>query len=205
MDNPFQMLINLVLDNIIVVFVIVGAIWSLLGRMFKGSGQPNKPPGRMPDFGGGGIPDRPQRQGNLPRVQRHQHGDSPEHAPMYPPVVMSGQDGPMGRPAHQHPTEPQFEGSSGGEGRSSEWRGESAEGRQSPFGQLEPSPTVRAKIPLRRSILHDKAPDFPSVLPDPDDIAANAAPVRLTTEDMRQAVLWAEILGPPRSRKPNRR
>ncbi|MCM3746367.1 hypothetical protein M3223_03265 [Paenibacillus pasadenensis] len=240
MDNLLQTLLNFVLSNIVVVFVILGAVGSLIGKLFQnqGQGQKPKPPGRMPDFGGGGMPVFPSRPSASPLERQ--------------PASRQGQTGPIGRPAvRPMHSDAEAEGTGGDEGRSSEWQeytddseryeqnsssegrssewsdsapdnrgfggrnapGEDAEGqwhsqprdsRTSPFGHVHSEaarPAVAAASTVGSRSTMDK---LGASMSHPDENGLGAAR-RLTGEDLRQAVLWAEILGPPRSRKHGRR
>ncbi|MGN7454948.1 hypothetical protein ACTHPH_09050 [Paenibacillus pasadenensis] len=214
MPNPIQLLINFLLDHIFFVFIIAGAIWSVLGKLFKSASQQqpgrpaSRPPGRMPDFGGGGLDPRPQRPVPAP-PSRSEREPAPRRAEtVRPPAVRQDQAGPMGRTAEhgRSPFEAEPEGTSGGEGRSLEWREEPA---RSPF-----------RPPERRMAMERPAGEDPGEFweKSASDAIAESLPSHpaavgsklpragsVSGDDLRQAVLWAEILGPPRSRGGGRR
>ncbi|QJC52556.1 hypothetical protein HGI30_13935 [Paenibacillus albicereus] len=211
MPNPIQLLINFLLDNIFFVFLIVGAIWSVLGKLFKSAtqqqpGRPaSRPPGRMPDFGGGGLDRRPSPPVPSP-LQKPEAESAPSRTEaVRPPAVRQDQAGPRGRtaqPGRIRTIEPEPEGTSGGEGQSLEWQEEAA---RSPFGRYETtqapdrtddsSPNEFWERSASAAIAESR-PSAPS--------ASRLQPPRagsVSGDDLRQAVLWAEILGPPRSRR----
>ncbi|CDN41741.1 hypothetical protein [Paenibacillus sp. P22] len=206
-NNPIEALIRFIVEHIYLVFIVGGVIWSIFSKMAKpGAGPgpgPQRRPSGMPDFGGGGMPQR--TSGPLQRTEvPAQRPEPPVPGPARPPSVSArpSSAGPLGRAADRRTgsMEPSEEGLSGGEGRSSEWA--------EPWTDAPAFPEALPSV--RRGELDDRSMDGSRRQPlrqqqaSPHEAEAARAS-GLTGEEIRQAVLWAEIIGPPRSRKPYRR
>ncbi|MFD2333845.1 hypothetical protein ACFSR7_31685 [Cohnella sp. GCM10020058] len=204
-----EQLIGFLLGNFHFVLVVLGILFFLLRKSpleKPPGGKPgNRPSGRMPDFGGSGLP-RPTRPAADPRpVQRPiERREGPSvHERRQPPIVAvparprsaeraeEERGVPMGdkQIVYRSPGTPQptpvpwnGEGESGGEG----------------------TPSVSAAQSAREDAAYHAAakasPPYASVQPQ-----AASAPARPKHSELARAVIWAEILGPPRSRKPFRR
>ncbi|XID95377.1 hypothetical protein ACF3MZ_13050 [Paenibacillaceae bacterium WGS1546] len=167
------------MNNFIYVIIALG----ILSMLFRKSPLEQNPPNRMPDFGGEGRP----RPGGRPPVP----GTRPEAGEPSRP-------GPVSRP----PRDPFPDG-------------------------MEIPPAPRAPMP--RPPAPRPSAQTPTVYDTPDAVAASFAAARptasasasrgvapiagsiaadaraLTREDLARAVIWAEVLGPPRARRPRRR
>lgn len=167
-----ERLISFLMDNFFYVIVVLGAIYS----MFFRKSPLERPPNRMPDFGGGGFP-RPQRP-----VERKPPGWPG------PNTVQREQPRPM-------------------EATLPERKSEASEHSLSMEGDFSGEPTVSlaeeirvSAVPVRSRPAGAAEPDKPS--PSPADHDSDRA---LSREDLTRAIVWAEILGPPRARRPYRR
>lgn len=163
-------IIEFLMNNIFIVVIILGALASLFGK--AGS---KKKPGRMPDFGGGGLPRTlfPQasdRESNLDRPL----AERTESQPAY-----------RTRPEQerQHSANPAL----------------ASRDHEAPAGPLQ-MPALELAI-KRAGTGKAKAPDAAERKPD----AQSAIAASVQAHDMRKAVMWAEILGPPRSKRPYRK
>ncbi|MFC3798254.1 hypothetical protein [Cohnella sp. GCM10012308] len=210
-----EQLIGFLLGNLHFVLVVLGILFFLLRKSpleKPPGGKPgSRPSGRMPDFGGGGLP-RPTRQPADPRpAQRPMTAQQPVerregpamHERRQPPVVTvparqrgaERAEGERGAPmsdkqvVYRSPGTPQpkpvpwdGEGESGGEG----------------------APSASAAQSAREDAAYHAAAKA-SPLYAPAQPQAEPAPARPKHSELARAVIWAEILGPPRSRKPFRR
>jgi hypothetical protein len=172
-----EQLISYLMDHLGIVIFVVGIIYALFFR----KSPLERPPNRMPDFGGGGQR-RPGQQGR-------------SGAP----------DSPSSRPA---PTETQFPEPQGSVPPSPP--------RQQPVRletrQPNPKPLQQRPVVIVRSETEEEA--ITRSLPiqqarvsarQPGAVAERQGTAALTRDDLSRAVMWAEILGPPRARRPHRR
>ncbi|TFE31672.1 hypothetical protein [Cohnella luojiensis] len=157
-----ERLISFLMHNFYFVIIVVGIIYSLFFR----KSPLERPPNRMPDFGGGGQ-NGPRRPGEL-----------------RPPVA---------QPTRTEPADTHF---------------------PAPQRQTQPNP-VKTPSPIRVSTvgtedsLSEEAQRKRVAVKQPESKGLSR-PDRthspaLTPEDLTRAVVWAEILGPPRARRPFRR
>lgn len=210
-----EQLIRFLLGNIHFVLVILGVLYVLLRKspLEKPPGDKpgSRPSGRMPDFGGGGMP-RPLRPSADPKpaarpktvqqpVERREGPAASERR--MPPVLTlparprsadladEGSRVPPGdkqvvyrSPGSPPPTPIPWagEGESGGEGVPSASAAQAAREDAAYHAAANTSPLNASLQPQRA-----------------------ASPVRPKQSELARAVMWAEILGPPRSRKPFRR
>lgn len=198
-----EQLISFLLSNFHFVIVVLGILFVLLRKSpleKKPDGKPGSRPasGRMPDFGGGGLP-RPQR----PQPQRAQ--PAAERRPAAPPPVVTLPPRPMAaeaaRPEERRERAPASDRQAVYRSPGTPppvpvpWAGEGESGGEGP-------PLVSAAArPAREDAAYRLAPRQPAA----HDETAAAAGHRPRRSELAQAVVWAEILGPPRSRKPHRR
>lgn len=201
-----EQLIGFLLGNFHFVLVGIGILYMLLrksplekppsGR--PGSGQS----GRMPDFGGGGLP-RPMRPAGEPKP-----------APRRAQQPVQRHEGPG---AHDRPWPPQASGEAGGrETAAARSAGERQVVYRSP-GSPPPAavpwdgegesggegvPSASAAQSAREDAAYHAATSRSLPAQQPQAGTARQRPKR---SELAQAVVWAEILGPPRSRKPHRR
>lgn len=163
-------IIEFLMNNIFIVVIIIGALASLFGK--AGS---KKKPGRMPDFGGGGLPRTlfPQASDREPNLDR--------------PLAERTESQPAYR------TRPEQER------HYSANPAQASRDAETPAGTLR-TPALELAI-QRAGTGKAKAPDAAERKPGAQ--SAIAASVR--ADDIRKAVIWAEILGPPRSKRPYRK
>ncbi|MBB6636226.1 hypothetical protein [Cohnella thailandensis] len=197
-----ERLIEFLLGNIYYVVVVVGLIYAMF---FRKSPDDAKRPNRMPDFGGGGQrrerpqgpPQRPRRPGEAPA------GTKPQGRPAARPEREEPRGGLPGRqdaPAPARTAEPAYE--------------PAPRPAASPFeapAYGEPAPAVPAALAAAHA--SQARADGPSPFAEERPAASSASPVyapsagglQPSREDLARAIVWSEILGPPRARKPFRR
>ncbi|RKP55217.1 hypothetical protein D7Z26_08360 [Cohnella endophytica] len=177
-----EQLISFLTHNFYFVIVVVGIFYSMFFRKSPIERKPN----RMPDFGGSGHP----RTSANPR-QPHEPNQSshPSQQPLQRPIQQ--------RPQPQQRQEP------------------------NPLASrpaAKPDQSKReAPIRLAEAHVDPYAPELgPSAVAGTSQPKANAAAARtvetqrvgaaaLSRSEIARAVMWAEILGPPRAKKPYRR
>lgn len=150
----------------------VVVIGGVLFSLFGRSGSKKGNP-KMPDFGGGS----PRNVFNQPKAEE-EYEDRAPHAER--PVVLRSSE-----PPKKAERDDRGEGWGSGEGAVSETleRTLKAAETRSPFA----SSTGRTKLSGTNSTVQQSSPQAA--------ITANA-------DDLRRAVVWAEILGPPRAKRP---
>jgi|GEM_PF-418460 len=215
-----EALLDFLFDNLFFVIIVLGILSSLFGRSGRKGGG-----GRMPDFGGGpggwrmpgqdaaGRPDR-----HAP-VRPHRSGE-PSVRPEARPADEAGDPETRRRP---------YPDGSGGTGfpRKPERRLEPP-GRNAIPNRGKDAPSLSRAEDARPAVRADAPPSVPPAVPAaaspsaaPDPAAARSAeaariapslqveqrPVRPIAgrDELRNAILWAEILGPPRAYKPHSR
>ncbi|BBI34732.1 hypothetical protein [Cohnella abietis] len=168
-------LISFISNNFYFVIVIVGIIYSLF---FRKSPLENKPPNRMPDFGGDGQ-QRPRRPGETrPPVVETSHGE-PVDTRLPAPQRQA-----------QHPA-----------------RSEAAlrlERELQPVRSIT-LPEVEHKVEDYLPQQSTRARSSVNTSKPVPSRAVSSNTLGVTKEDLTRAIVWAEILGPPRARKPFRR
>ncbi|WP_052703054.1 hypothetical protein [Paenibacillus beijingensis] len=203
-------LISFLLEHIYIVIVIVGAIVSIISKSFKNTdGAPGR--NRMPDFGGGGP---------LPRT-----GTPSRKQPAARPAADQPGTDAAGRREHQPDirTASSFEedddpARSGGREYGA---GESEEGRSAEMPETAPGRVAWEAMDDAYADRNESGPKAPSRLaaamadanpagypvPPPAEPTGreSGSPESIDGGEMRRAVLWAEILGPPRAKRPFRR
>ncbi|CAI6018182.1 hypothetical protein [Cohnella sp. JJ-181] len=217
-----EQLIGFLLGNIHFVIVILGILFVLLRKSplekppgGKPGSRPSdsRPSGRMPDFGGGGLP-RPMRPASEPR---------PASMPAEAQQPVERREGPA--PARRQaptvilPSRPRRADEAGGGGGFAgagdkqivyrdpgsppqapvPWAGEGESGG-------EGVPSASAAQAAREDAAYHEAANASQMYADAHPQAAvPRAAARQKHGELARAVMWAEILGPPRSRKPFRR
>jgi hypothetical protein len=183
-------LISFVIGNFPVVVVVISVIYMLFFR----KSPLEKPPNRMPDFGGDGQRRPRPPMGGMPPLTpttRPQPPAGPYPAPQrqQPPAMPSG--APLSREPRQLETrQPQPKPSV-----------------QRPIQAARPAPDIVLAAPDRATRLGMEtkmAPIDTDARPHSVTVASPTT-TGLTKNDLSKAVLWAEILGPPRARRPYRR
>ncbi|MFE4711321.1 hypothetical protein ACFRAM_10655 [Paenibacillus sp. NPDC056722] len=186
---------------IYIVAVIIFAIVSNVNKANKTKGK-GAPPGGMPTFGGGGGDDNPLR-----RVKRELEQQGRAFAPPGTPVPRETRE--LAR------EEQELEESFPVE-REQQWiPGPDAEvGNGSTLEQGEELDSVdirtekmRQELERIHAVFDDMAGESsPSVKHSSERVSSGTAssPVLATSrEDLRKGLIWAEILGPPRSKRPH--
>jgi hypothetical protein len=155
-----EQVISFLMKNLGIVIIVVGVIYTLFFR----KSPLERPPNRMPDFGGGGQQRPGQTGGSRPPVAEPRSPAPQRSAP--PPA-------PRQQPA-----------------RIETRQADPKSDQQRPMvlghaGMDETALTRRQRPVVPANTRMDKAV--------------------LTRDDLSRAVMWAEILGPPRARRPHRR
>ncbi|QHW30436.1 hypothetical protein GZH47_05955 [Paenibacillus rhizovicinus] len=178
-------LLKLLFSNFYIVVIIVGFLLTMLN---KARGKQNPGQNRMPTFGGG-TADRPQAS----RLdQRQPQPERPQHIPAGQPQRPSQRDNAQRRqtaPAQSGVYQSQRELTSG--------EGESME--------MPVAGTLTRALEAQR--LEESKPKAPA-----GSLSGKAAPSGTDTDpfrmpqgdQLRQAFIMAEVLGPPRSKRPLR-
>ncbi|PYY27483.1 hypothetical protein [Paenibacillus illinoisensis] len=180
-----------IFDNLYIVAVIGFALFSLLGKAAK-SADPNKkrPQNGMPTFGGNGDLNRKE---NSPSQASTQQSSGPANDGRYEDDRYD-EDAYDDRYDQQYP-EPAYS---------------SDPSSQSFLGGMESS-LEKQKIEMEKQqrMIQERLNRFSSakapVISDSswdEASTSESAQSLLRTEDIRSGVLWAEVLGPPRSKQP---
>lgn len=197
-------LIEFLFSNIYLVIIVLALLSSIFGRLGKGGG-------RMPDFGGGTDSGRPLRRDapGVPPSRRMAPG-GPYRSGDAPGGPRRSGDTPGG-PEPARPAEMPRHPDAGGGTFPREWmpgRPLDAPGREVAASAAVPSEPPAASRP---------APAAPSDSAADPSTARSAAVSRVAPAlqverasvrpaddpgDLRKAIIWTEILGPPRALKP---
>jgi hypothetical protein len=203
-----ERLISFLSHNFYFVIMIVGIIYT----MFFRKSPLERPPNRMPDFGGEGFP-RPRRPGETRAAGRPNTRPEAEKLPSPRPAV---------------PTEtrrqPEWMDTRGPQPRNAQpeqrQKPQHTETGWPPPRVEQPAMSVPMTIPelpderssdIDRRVSQDPRVSFtePAQLSAPprqtEHTRETHSPTDLTQQDLTRAVMWAEILGPPRARRPHRR
>lgn len=166
MTRIFEFLLN----NIFIVVIIVG----FLASLFRKAGAAKKQPGRMPDFGGGGILRR-----QAPDSDSGTRSDEPRTAQTeYAPIYRS-QDSQPARTS------------------------ESRTIRQESGKEEPPASGITA---MERSLQRAAAQKAKAGSAAASGHGSKSpAAEKVSSDDLRKAVIWAEVLGPPRAKRPYRK
>ncbi|MFS0871702.1 hypothetical protein [Paenibacillus xylanilyticus] len=186
-----------IFDNLYIVAVVGFALFSFLGKAAK-SADPNKrrPNNGMPTFGGSGEVDRNDRSPSQTATQQSA-GDTrydesyDDDNPYEDDQYDDRYDQPYPEPAASSRQGNDFGGKNliGGMESSLERQMEEME-RQQQLIQKRLNRFSSAKAP----VVSDTSWDEPSI--------GESGQSLLRKEDIRSGVLWAEVLGPPRSKQP---
>lgn len=202
-----EKLISFLLSNFYFVIVVVGLLYGMFFR--KGSGE-SKRPNQMPDFGGGQerrrYPQTPSPRPRGPGEARPGHRpQSARPAREEPRYGLPGQPAPAERPAPPaakqaagqeavRPSASSPEGAYPAAGGMLDAYGEPANAYRQPAG-AEPSAYDIMQPAAAGGAAAPAGPIY----------AAASGELNPTREDLARAIVWSEILGPPRARKPYRR
>ncbi|MDG0793219.1 hypothetical protein OMP38_21990 [Cohnella ginsengisoli] len=210
-----EQLIRFLLGNIYFVIVALGILFVLFRKSpleKPPDGRPgNRPSGRMPDFGGAGLP-RPMRPAADPK---------PAPRPMTAQQPIERREGPAASERRQPPivTLPARPRSVDA---AEEERGAPAGDRQIVYRSPGSPPPTPVPWAGEGESGGEGVPSASAAQAAREDAAyhadANASPLYASAQpqgavsqarpkhsELARAVMWAEILGPPRSRKPFRR
>ncbi|SFB35233.1 hypothetical protein SAMN05216312_106191 [Cohnella sp. OV330] len=210
-----EQLIRFLLGNIHFVIVVLGILFVLLRKspLEKPPGDKpgSRPSGRMPDFGGGGLP-RPMRPASDPKPaprpttaqQPIERREGPAmHERRQPPIVtlparpQSSNTAEEGRGAAAGDKQIVYRSPGSPPPAPVPWAGEGESGG-------EGAPSASAAQAAREDAAYHAAAKASPLYASAQSQGAGA-PARPRHSELARAVLWAEILGPPRSRKPFRR
>jgi hypothetical protein len=162
-------IIEFLMNNIFIVVIIFGALASLFGK----SGSKKKP-GRMPDFGGGGLP----RSSNA-----GEPGNEQEERPL--PGPAAGQS--------VYRTQPQ--------NVREEYETPAYKARETEVLNQTPQVAPSQRTLQQAANARGKA----AKAAERNSAPQSALTAHARADDLRRAVVWAEILGPPRSKRPFRK
>jgi|HigsolmetaAR203D_1030402.scaffolds.fasta_scaffold00630_20 hypothetical protein len=197
-----EALINFLLENIFIVIIVLGILSSLFGRSGKKGGG-----GRMPDFGGGpggwpapgrGAPGRTDRPGDVParRSEPQPRQTEAQRRPETPwrPDPAPPREWKPGRNLDEHGQVVIADVRPGraGEPRPAAPHSSRSEAPAAPHRKASPSAAERTAA---------RAAEASRIAPALQ-VEQRAGRVIAGADDLRKAVLWAEILGPPRALKP---
>jgi hypothetical protein len=188
-----------IFNNLYIVAVIAFALFSFLGKAAK-SADPNKkrPNNGMPTFGGSGDSDRDERSRGNTSPQQSSGPSDPRYDEQYDERYDDDQyddryDQPYSEPAvtSARPVNNDFEG-------------------QRSMGGMENSLEEQMKVMEQRQREIRERLDRISTANTPvvsdsswDEVSSSEfEPSQLRREDIRTGVLWAEVLGSPRSKQP---
>ncbi|MGF9698748.1 MULTISPECIES: hypothetical protein [Paenibacillus] len=186
-----------IFDNLYIVAVVGFALFSFLGKAAK-SADPNKrrPNNGMPTFGGSGEVDRNDRSPSQTATQQSagdtRYDDSYDDNDRYEDDQYDDRyDHPYPDPAASSRQGDDFSGKNliGGMESSLEQQMKEME-KQQQLIQKRLNRFSSAKAP----VVSDTSWDEPSI--------GESGQSLLRKEDIRSGVLWAEVLGPPRSKQP---
>ncbi|GIO13381.1 hypothetical protein J19TS2_29360 [Cohnella xylanilytica] len=214
-------------------YIVIVVVWMLYAMFFRKSPIEKRPPNRMPNFGGGGLSrPKPSPSANRPEKRADAPGEaSPFPEPSEP---RSRPESPRRRLERSEPwpSERPEAGSepsgfpADGSGRPSRLDSERSEPvRPQPESPARPVSSSPPPAPGRSGAAErsasgagyaaaeaaDRMAAVAAASPasageQPLAAAAPEAPgLRLPRDELSRAIVWAEILGPPRSRKPYRR
>ncbi|THF72777.1 hypothetical protein [Cohnella fermenti] len=173
-----EKLIDFILSNIYFVIVAIGLVY---GMFFRKSSDSGKKPNRMPDFGGGGArPGTPQAPSSRP-------GAPGEPAAGPRPAARPAAPREREQPRYRLPERPETASAP-----------EAAPVRPAPVHAAE-----RAPKPAQAGVA--AASPYAASAPASPIYASSPGGLQPTREELARAVVWAEVLGPPRARKPFRR
>lgn len=173
-------LIAFVMDNFYVVLIIVGVIYSLFFR----KSPIERPPNRMPDFGGGGR----QRTGKSGEFKPNAEARTIGNKFPAPEVHQNASQGPAEQSSrietHQRELKPN----------------QNEVGVHALLGASMERLDEGSAKPVRRS---QGSGGNQQRLPQPQQNKTSEA--ALSRDELSRAIMWAEILGPPRAKRPHRR
>ncbi|WP_458123464.1 hypothetical protein [Paenibacillus sp. Z3-2] len=186
-----------IFDNLYIVAVIGFMLFSFLGKAAKSADPNKKRPGNgMPTFGGSGDSDRDERSRDNSSTQQSSGHTDPRYDEQYDDRYEDEQyenqyDQPYSEPAASSGTASNHrsENSSRGMESSLEQQMKEVE-RQERLIQERLNRFSSANKP----VVSDSSWDIPSTE------ESGVSPLR--SADIRTGVLWAEVLGPPRSKQP---
>lgn len=162
-------ILEFLLNNIFIVVIIVG----FLASLFRRAGA-EKQPGRMPDFGSGGLLRRP-----APETDQETRSEEPR--------AVQKDDSPAYRSQDSQParmSEPRFE--------------RPVSGKEVPQNS---SMTAVERSVHRAYAQKAREGSFASS----GNGSNSPAAVKVSSDDLRKAVIWAEVLGQPRAKRPYRK
>lgn len=189
-----ERLIEFLLNNFYFVIVAVGLIY---GMFFRKSPEEGKRPNRMPDFGGGGDRKGGPAQTPPPRPRRPSEASGERRSAPRPAARTELEEPRYGLPSKPEAPAPV---------RTAEPALASSPDVADPWGDAEPVRAAESGA-LERSLAATRAAHTAPKAAPPDGsvYAAPAADLQPTRDDLARAIVWSEILGPPRARKPYRR
>lgn len=178
------------LDNIYIVIIVGGFLLSLLGK----SGGQKKPQNRMPTFGGEQEPAAPKHKPQLSPMELQQQEQERQEQQRLEAQRREQQR--LEQQARQHAL--QLE-------RQAEYE---ARQREQELEQREAEAEAK-RLELGRRTPAIQSLDTAAVVKQRSKRTATASSrlfdsSRVNADELRKAVVWAEVLGPPRAKKPYR-
>ncbi|MFC5405117.1 hypothetical protein [Cohnella soli] len=191
-----EQLISFLTHNFYFVFIVIGIIYS----MFFRKSPLERPRNRMPDFGSGGAHSAPAR----PRPPA-QHGEQTQ-ASQPRPYAQHGEQtqASQPRPYAQHgertqASQPRPHAQHRGQAQASQ----PPAPRQQPRPERVSSPAdvyVSQSLPAVKPVAASESQPVSQVRLQQQRATSSAG--AFSRQDMKRAIVWAEIVGPPRARKP---
>ncbi|OMF64672.1 hypothetical protein MKY66_21075 [Paenibacillus sp. FSL R5-0766] len=186
-----------IFDNLYIVAVVGFALFSFLGKAAK-SADPNKkrPASGMPTFGGGGDSDREERSRDNSSPQQSSGHTDPRYDEQYDDRYEDEQyENQYGQPySEPAPSSPS----------ASDYKSENSLSNMESSLEQQMKEVERQERLIQERLNRFSSANKPVVsdsswdIPNTDE--SGASPLR--PADIRTGVLWAEVLGPPRSKQP---
>ncbi|OUM95973.1 MAG: hypothetical protein A9Z00_06315 [Thermobacillus sp. ZCTH02-B1] len=203
-----EALIGFLFDNLILVIIVIGILTSLFGRAGRQGGG-----SRMPDFGGGpgsGLPHRPLRDRRESPDGTHPGGAVPggrwtrREAGGGPPWAGGAPGGPHRAGRAEMPGIPVAPRHADAAGHGPVVTADARLGGQPSAANRSPAPSAAAPASPRTSSPDPSAARTSEAVGIAPALQVERRPARAPAgpDELRKAIIWAEILGPPRALRP---
>jgi hypothetical protein len=195
-----QALADFLMGHLYMVILVIGLIYAMFFRKSPLERPPqNRPPrrpaNRMPDFGGSPMFPAPRP----PRRTEDPAGGRPDDDAGLPqPAAAWSEPKPVAAPAPSHPSRPEWADRPFGLAVEPEADNPARSGEA--LLAYEKPTAAQAAAAVRPAPPAEAAP-----VPETAGLAADEPRSMLSRDDLARAIVWAEVLGPPRARRPYRR